>query len=152
MKKHLAYMIATCGGLGCSPVAPGTIGSIGSWLVLYFLQYIVVPPLLLWGIGGVSIFSGWWATQQVCDSPDTKDPSWIVIDEWVAVWFLLLCMPAVLWWQALAVMLFRVFDIVKPWPVSATEQLPGAAGIFADDITAAIITGAIMAAVLLAVG
>jgi len=68
----------------------------------------------------------------------SHDPSWIVIDEIVAMWLAVIPFPRTWWWYVLAFGFFRFFDIKKIFPICAVEILPGGWGIVLDDVVAAI--------------
>ena len=142
----IARIIATCGGLGLSPMAPGTAGSFGGAIACYGLRIAGCSDAILWLLGIFFFVAGWWATHAVTRNSMQHDPSWVVIDEWAALWVALMLQP--LTWQSfiLTTVLFRIFDIYKPWPVNVAEKLPGAWGVMADDAVAAMMTIAIMAA------
>jgi phosphatidylglycerophosphatase A len=110
----------------------------GVAMLSYFLLSLGYPWQALALLTGILLCVGWWATAQSIVSP-TDDPAWIVIDEWVAVWLLCLCIPYSFASYALALIVFRVLDIAKPWPVSLMQKMPGVVGIFADDFLAAVL-------------
>ena len=134
----VASPIATCLGLGCAPVAPGSVGSLGA---------LVVGALLAhyrgWGradfalLAAVSSVPAIWAAHVVAAASNQKDPSKIVVDEAIGQWVTLAGATAYNWksWLA-AFLLFRVFDILKPPPIRQAERLPGGLGIVADDVLA----------------
>jgi len=133
--KKLARFIASCGGLGFSRYAPGTVASIVA-MGAYFLLSLVCIWQLLCLLTLVLLALGWWASDASIVL-STDDPSWIVIDEWVAVWLMCLFIPCSFVSYAIALVAFRVLDIAKPWPVSRMQAFSGAWGIFADDLLAA---------------
>ena len=71
---------------------------------------------------------------------DDNDPSHIIIDELVGQWLALLFLPNGLINIAIAFILFRFFDIIKPWPISLIEKLPKGLGVMSDDLVAGFIT------------
>jgi phosphatidylglycerophosphatase A len=80
---------------------------------------------------------GVWAAGEVARQRGVEDPGLIVIDEVVGQWVALAGAARFSWMEAgAAFLLFRAFDIVKPWPVRAAERLPGGWGIMADDVLA----------------
>jgi phosphatidylglycerophosphatase A len=82
---------------------------------------------------------GWWAAARLSRATGTHDPGFIVIDEIAAQWLVLLAAPHDWRWYIAAFLLFRLFDITKPWPIRAIERrVPGGLGIMLDDILAAI--------------
>lgn len=133
---HPSTLLATWFGVGLLPKMPGTWGSLAAlpvaWLVAErFGPYAVVA------VGIVLFAVGMWASTEYLKRTRTQDPGEIVIDEVAAQ--TIACAPAGLDPVAflLAFFMFRVFDVMKPWPVNALERkLPGAAGVMADDIAA----------------
>lgn len=148
--KHWWWWIATWFGCGRSPLVSGTVGSLGAlpfaWLIHQQLgaQALFVAA---WGI----FFLGWLAShhflQKTGCRPDPKD---IVVDEVAGQWLLLSALP--LTWQGYLVgfVLFRAFDIVKPWPVSWLDtHVKGALGVMIDDMAAAVYPIALFLAALI---
>ena len=165
---YLALAIATC-GVGYFPIAPGTLGSIVGVLIYVvlrhytlrlaasffpadsFLRFDPQPIFLAFEacIILVVTLGGIWAASRVERLDQTKDPSKVVIDEVAGQLIALLPIP--LWvigpsrlWILFAFLLFRAFDIVKPYPIRRLEDLESGLGIVIDDVAA----GAYAAAVL----
>lgn len=130
------------------PFAPGTWGSLAG-LAIGWLFFHALPLGAFAGLVAVSA-AGVWAAGAVERSSGKKDPQEVVIDEVSGQWLALLASPAFLsgaanWKSYLAgFILFRAFDIFKPFPARQAESLPGGWGIMADDWVA----GAYAAAVL----
>ena len=134
-----ARFVATMGGAGLMRPAPGTWGS------------AVVLPLALLGpeaclvLAVVLAVAGWWAAHQVLE--EASDPGWFVADEGAGMLLTLAALASVTWVGVVAAfLLFRLLDILKPWPVSWADRQPGPTGVMLDDILA----GAIAAVALLA--
>ena len=88
---------------------------------------------------------GWWAAATVARASAVEDPGAVVIDEVAAQWLVLLAAPPAPLPSALAFLLFRIFDIWKPWPVRwADHQVKGGLGIMLDDLFAAVYAGLIL--------
>jgi phosphatidylglycerophosphatase A len=89
---------------------------------------------------------GWvFTARYLRNEPNTADPQWIVIDEVVGLWITLSVVPLNIIWYAVGFALFRLFDIVKPWPVSwADQKVPGALGIMLDDVLAGLYAAGIL--------
>lgn len=139
----LAEVLATWFGFGLAPKAPGTVGSLGA-LPLHFGLRLLPPLPHAAAIVGVTLV-GTWAAQRVAVLRDEEDPQRVVIDEVAGV---LIAMGLVrkrsLKAQALAWLLFRAFDITKPGPVGAAENLkPAGVGIMADDLVAGALAGVV---------
>lgn len=132
----IAALIATCGGLGYAPFMPGTVASVAAAIICWVLRITGMPMPFLWSVTLLLAVLGWWATKKMIHSLGLHDPACVVIDEWVAVWMVCLCVQPTTFAFILSVVLFRFFDIYKPWPVSFAEKLPGAWGVMADDIIA----------------
>jgi phosphatidylglycerophosphatase A len=150
-KDFLALGIATC-GVGYLPVAPGTWGSllaVGLFLIARLcvsgqvgpaLGPYALPAIVLLAILLVT-FIGIWAASRTERVLRIKDPGKVVIDEVAGQWIALLPLtragtvrlPLLV---IIAFLLFRVFDIVKPYPARKMESLKGGLGIMADDLVA----------------
>lgn len=135
MTKRLGLLIATAGGVGYIPFAPGTFGSMAGvaiWAVLPASPLVQIIAI-------VGLFSlGSWGGTVAEHHFGRTDPSQVVVDEVVGMLITLLWNP-VGWKGALAgFLLFRVADIVKPYPANRLEQLHGGVGVMADDAMAAV--------------
>jgi phosphatidylglycerophosphatase A len=157
---YLALAIATC-GVGYFPIAPGTLGAlvgVGLYLTIWGsvlqlletnaarghlnLLFIFTPLLaaMLLAIVLVTV-AGTWAATRAEKLMQRKDPSAVVIDEVAGQMIALLTGPFWLptWWSVLtAFILFRLFDIWKPYPIRRFEALESGLGIMADDLVAGI--------------
>jgi len=160
-QDYLALAIATC-GVGYLPLAPGTWGSLvgfGFYLLvrgalmkllfdiapsfglnLFNLYYAVIAFEML--IAGALTLVGVWAASRTEKMSGKKDPSKVVIDEVAGQFIALLAVPFMIddaWWSLiLAFILFRFFDIVKPYPARTLESLKSGLGIMADDVVAGV--------------
>jgi phosphatidylglycerophosphatase A len=143
-KPHLALAIATGLGLGYLPKAPGTFGSLlGVLLAWGLLSVSSARPVggFLIGVGLLVVVSllGLWASSRAAAYLQKKDPQIVVVDEVAGqlIAYAALAIPPVspLNWQYLLAgfILFRVFDICKPFPARLAESFPGGVGIMADD-------------------
>ena len=141
---YLALSIATC-GVGYLPLAPGTFGSLvavgiflllartvtGTSLVVVVLVAIVVVTL-----------AGIWAATRTEQLSGRKDPGKVVVDEVAGQFIALFPLTLFTRWSTLAVIvsfiLFRFFDIVKPYPANRLQELNGGAGVMFDDLVAGV--------------
>jgi phosphatidylglycerophosphatase A len=131
-----AHVLAVWFGCGHLPVAPGTWGTLGA-----IPLYLAVRPL---GLGAVAATAalvtlvGLWAAGDVERRLGGKDPQIVCIDEVAGVFVTWLAAPST--WRGLiaGVVLFRIFDQLKPWPARAAERLGGGAGIVLDDVAAGV--------------
>jgi phosphatidylglycerophosphatase A len=143
---RVAYAIATGLGAGFAPFAPGTVGAlegVAIYLAIHALQLGQSHPLLaLIIINPVLFAAGVWASSRTCEVTGVEDPRSIVIDEvsgqLIALTPLVLLpsfsMPAVV----IGFVLFRLFDIFKPYPIRKLEKLHGGLGVMADDALAGV--------------
>lgn len=137
-------VIATCGGLGYVSSMPGTIASGVAAASCWVLRTSGVSGTGVSLLTAGLLFAGLWASAGMIHELQESDPSCVVIDEWVAVWGLCAGLPVTPAYYISAFLLFRVFDILKPWPVSYAETLPGVWGVMADDLVAALMSGALI--------
>lgn len=136
-----ARLIATWFGCGRSPIAPGTVGSLGA-LPLHFALERTHPLAYVAVTVGITAL-GVWSAQKTSNELGEEDPQSVVIDE-VAGTLIALCFVQnqSLAVQALSVVLFRAFDILKPGPIDAVQRLkPEGVGIMADDVMAGLLSG-----------
>ncbi len=139
--RNGALFISTCAGTGFFPIAPGTVGT---GVALFFWWFLLpIHPLMALGIIVFSFFVGVWSAG-IAEEVWGSDPGRVNWDEWVgtliAVWFL----PKTSFVIIVAFVLFRIFDIFKPWPIHRLEKLPGGWGIMADDVVAGIYSNLIL--------
>jgi phosphatidylglycerophosphatase A len=136
--------IATWFGAGCLPKAPGTWGSLAALPPAWAIAVTLGAPGLF-AATLLAFCGGLWATSHTLRRTDESDPSSVVIDEVAGQWLTLLAVPPTVAGYALAFVLFRIFDIVKPWPIRMIERrIPGAWGVMLDDILAALYALAIL--------
>lgn len=142
--RHPAWQIATWFGAGLMPKAPGTWGSLAAVPFAYGIHRVAGPAGLL--VAALALFAlGVWAAGEFSRRSGTKDPQAIVVDEAAGQWLALVPAGDDILFYAAGFLLFRLFDIWKPWPVSwADRRVEGGWGIMLDDL----IAGAYAAAVL----
>ena len=142
--QFVSSLLATWFWSGKSPVAPGTAGSIAA---LPFAWIIHLYGGALWlGAAGIVCFAfGCWVSSVHSDAIGADDPGEIVIDEVAALWLVLSVVPLDLLWYGAGFVLFRLFDIWKPWPIRHLErQFHGGFGIMVDDVVAALYAALIL--------
>ncbi|MCG6961668.1 MAG: phosphatidylglycerophosphatase A [Acidobacteria bacterium] len=158
-RARWAFRLATTFGLGELAPAPGTFaGSLPAAVVWIVLALVLVrPPVLAMAtaVGAVVAAAvGVWAADEEERRRDARDPGPVVIDEVAGQWLTyLVALPWVELGGRSQTMLvglggflaFRIFDVLKPWPVRRLERLPGGLGIMADDLAAALYAGAALA-------
>ncbi len=140
-RERWVRRLATWFGCGSSPVAPGTMGSLGALPVHLVLRRF--GPLLHIGSIAAITLAGIWTSDEMAELLGEKDPQSVVIDEVAGA---LIAMGMVkkrgLGAELLALALFRAFDIIKPGPVKRAEHMePPGLGIMADDLVAGVLAG-----------
>ncbi len=133
-KTNVAWSLATWFGCGSSPIAPGTVGTLGALPIYFAVRGLGHVAVLV--VAAILMVVGVWAAGIVAAEARSKDPQIVVIDEVVGVLCALAASPPQLGAVAITVLLFRIFDITKPFPARATERLPGGWGIIVDDVVA----------------
>jgi phosphatidylglycerophosphatase A len=134
--RSAVLLIAQCAYAGRVPFAPGTAGSL-----VGVLLYLVLKELALPWYGAACVLVvviGTWAAGRAESLLGAKDHPSIVIDEVAGFLVSMFLVPPTGGYIAAGFVLFRVFDIVKPWPIHRLQDLPGGTGIMADDVAAGI--------------
>ena len=135
----VARIIATGFGSGYAPVAPGTFGSLMAIPVIYLFW---TSPRWVFLLATVALtLIGVWAASVAEKQFQKKDPSFVVIDEIVGMMVAMLFLPFQLKFVLISFLVFRVMDIIKPWPARKLEEVKGGWGIMLDDVFAGIYTG-----------
>ena len=144
LKKPYEF-IASLGGIGLIPLAPGTFGSIFAWFVFVIMSHFV--DMLIYTIA--IVFIAIWVCEKASVNLIQKDHKSIVIDELAGMWVALV--PVIYFasdqferiiYACLALVFFRVFDILKPFPISYFDKkYKNGFGIVLDDIIAGIFSG-----------
>lgn len=156
---YVALAITTC-GVGYLPIAPGTYGSL---LAVGFYAFLAStlgpfryspslesPEFLVAAIHAVILFAlllyillGIWASTRSIELLGNSDPSQAVVDEVMGQFIVFLFIPFTTSWVLIgaAFLLFRLFDIWKPYPIDSLQALPGGIGICADDMLAGVYAG-----------
>jgi phosphatidylglycerophosphatase A len=125
--------VATAGGAGFVPVAPGTAGSLLAALLLWLI------PFSNFSLGvtlGCVTLAGIWAGERIERLYGRKDPEVIVIDEVAGMMLSVLALPRTPLVLVMAFLCFRVLDIVKPYPARQSQALSGGLGVVVDDLIA----------------
>ncbi len=131
----IAMAIATFGGVGRSPVVPGTAGTLAALPFAYLAGRFLPLGLFLAVTAGITLV-GVWAAGRAARILGRKDPGAVVIDEVAGLFVTLLGIPAGPLTLCGAFVIFRVMDILKPPPARRLESLAGGIGIVADDLAA----------------
>jgi phosphatidylglycerophosphatase A len=140
-KRPAAVWFATCAGAGLLPVAPGTAGSLVGLGAAVAIAHLPSPQpwksvVLAFAALGLCVV-GVGAATQAEKFFGRKDPGQVVIDEVVGQMLTFLFHPDAGWkWLLAGFLLFRAFDVLKPFPARRAEHIPGGWGIMLDDVVA----------------
>jgi phosphatidylglycerophosphatase A len=140
-KRTAAVWIATCGGAGLLPAAPGTAGSLVGLGLTVAITHLPSPEvwksaMLAFAALGICVV-GIGAASRAEKFFGRKDPRQVVIDEVVGQMLTFLVHPGAGWkWLLAGFLLFRVFDVLKPFPARRAEHASGGWGIMLDDVVA----------------
>jgi phosphatidylglycerophosphatase A len=141
---RIATLLATVFGVGRSPTAPGTAGSVVALPFAWIIAMaggrfaLMLAAIIVLGIGA-------WACELYARENGREDPSECVIDEVAGQWIICAFAPLSVLAYFVAFILFRLFDILKPWPIKYFERtVPGGLGIMVDDVIAALMGSVIL--------
>ena len=123
---NLDETVSTFFGIGRIRFMPGTFGSAAALIIA-----LIIP--IHWIVIAATIIIGTWCADRYSKRIGVKDPPEVVIDEVAGMWISMYALPSS--FGITAFILFRIVDILKPFPVYIMESLPGGIGIMADDIT-----------------
>jgi phosphatidylglycerophosphatase A len=149
-RTRSAWWLATVCGIGWLRPGPGTYASVAAVMIWFALAWWLAPQtgllfLLTFALAILATAIGIPASDRVAREAGVADPGFVVIDEVAGAWIAVLaaCLPLAGWPVSVSaalvsLLLFRVFDIWKPWPVSALDRMHGGAGIMLDDVAAGI--------------
>jgi len=149
---HPSHLIACGFGSGLSPWAPGTVGTLFGWM-----SYLVIKPYFADGpflaFLALCFAFGVLACHRTGRDLGVADHGSIVWDEIVPFWLILVFTPPGLLWQGLAFLLFRGFDILKPYPANVIDaRMKHGLGVMLDDVAAAAYTLVVLALVVRVLG
>jgi phosphatidylglycerophosphatase A len=124
-------------GSGLAPFAPGTFGTLAAIPVYWLIQDLTLPLYVLWLVVTFALGVYW------CDRSSRRlgvhDHGGIVWDEMVGYWITMLLAPTGLVWIVIGFVLFRIFDVLKPWPINWLDRrVGGGFGIMIDDVLAGV--------------
>jgi phosphatidylglycerophosphatase A len=154
----IKILLTSCFGLGRLPVAPGTWGSLPPAIIFTLMSYFGVPGVLISIIMAVLVLFGSAVCVKfapiVIGATGKADPAEVVVDELAGQALTFLAVPLLvtlsaagnqIWVTAiLGFLLFRLFDITKPWPIRKLEKLSSGWGILADDLLAGVYAGVVL--------
>jgi phosphatidylglycerophosphatase A len=141
--KYFVLLFATGFGVGYSPIAPGTLGTLVAILVYYFLSEIPSPLYEITLIG--FFFLSVWVSENAERLLGKKDDQKIVIDEIIGFLITLLWVPKTIRFIIIGFFLFRFFDILKPFPIRRLEKrFKGGFGVVLDDVAAGVYANVVL--------
>jgi phosphatidylglycerophosphatase A len=141
--NHFFLFLATGFGVGYSPVAPGTLGTLIAIPVYYFLSEIPSPLNEITLIG--FLFLSVWVSENAERLFGKKDDQRIVIDEIIGFLITMLWVPKTIRFVMIGFFLFRVFDILKPFPIRRLEKrFKGGFGVVLDDVAAGVYVNVVL--------
>ena len=146
LSDRLAMVLATGFGAGYGPIAPGTWGSLPGLAIAW--AFGRTGPA--WGVPCAAIVVaalGVWAAGRAASILGESDPGRVVVDEIAGQLVTVSFLPGTLPLLAAGFVLFRILDVWKPWPADRLEELPGGAGIMADDLAAGVYGNLILQAI-----
>ena len=138
--RFIGVTVATAFGTGFFPLGPGTVGSLVSAGIFLItpdhIRFTLLPGILLTAWAGCEAGRRFWG----------EDPSKVTVDELAGCW--IACLAAPVHWGymgiAAAFLLFRIFDIFKPWPVNVLDRMKSSLGILLDDVAAGFMAAAVL--------
>ncbi len=142
--------------VGYMPFASGTFGSAVSigvvWLLNHYLPVLFAPEsvMLYWVVLLAATAASIGLSSRAKEDFGSDDPSKVVVDEFVGQLFVFFLVPITWRTLTLGFLLFRFFDIVKPYPVCAMEEMEGGAGVTMDDVAAGVLANLCLIATLIA--
>jgi len=139
--RKLAIFLGSFAFAGYVPFAPGTFTSLVVLLIIYFI--CISNAVFLFSIAVILFFIGVFVSS-ILEKEWGKDPSKVVIDEAVGILLSLLFLPKTYLIWGIAFLIFRFFDIAKPYPLKKLEKLRGGWGIMMDDVVAGVYTSVLM--------
>ncbi len=133
--KNPVHLLAFGFGSGLSPKAPGTVGTLFALLPYWLISDWPVASYLLFV--AITLVLGIYLCGKTAQDIGVHDHGGIVWDEFVGFWIAMVMAPTGLLWVILGFVLFRLFDIVKPWPIGwLDKKVHGGLGIMLDDVVA----------------
>ena len=134
---RLGLFVATCGYVGYVPIAPGTFGSAVGLALFALIRWSGSIAIEL-GIIALLLVLGVWSGNLAERHFGRVDPGPVILDEVAGMLITLALIPVNLSGAIVAFLIFRLLDVVKPWPANRLEALPGGLGMMADDAMAAV--------------
>lgn len=141
--RNPVHFLAFGLGSGASPKAPGTAGTLAAvplWYLLSQTQLVIYLLLVL-----LAFVIGIWLCGRTSRDLGVHDHGGIVWDEFVGYWITMIAVPVDWVWALAGFILFRLFDILKPWPIGPVDKrVHGGLGIMLDDVLAGVMAAAVL--------
>lgn len=138
MWRNPVHFLAFGLGSGAAPWAPGTVGTAAA-VIPYLLWIQFLSPVWFLVLLAVTFVIGVWLCERTSEDLGVHDHSGIVWDEFVGYWLTMFLAPQGWEWALVGFVLFRFFDVLKPWPVKwADRRVAGGFGIMVDDVLAGV--------------
>ena len=134
---RLGLFVATCGYIGYVPIAPGTFGSAVGLALFALIRWSGSSAIEL-GVIVLLFVLGVWSGNAAEKHFGRVDPGPVVLDEVAGMLITLALLPVNIYGAIVGFVIFRLFDVIKPWPANRLEALPGGLGMMADDAMAGI--------------
>lgn len=135
--RNPVHFLAFGLGSGAAPFAPGTFGTLAAIIPYFWFQTLSLPVYALMLL--ITTLVGIWLCDKTSSDIGVHDHGGIVWDEFVGFWITMFAAPTGFIWILVGFLWFRLFDILKPWPIRwADKQVSGGLGIMLDDILAGI--------------
>ncbi len=133
--RNPLHWLATGFGSGLSPFAPGTVGTLAAIPFYWLMSYLPLSGYI--AVTVVAAVAGIWICQSATKAIGQDDHGSIVWDEFVGFWITMIAAPKGLFWLLAGFLIFRFFDIIKPWPIRWLDRyVKGGLGIMVDDVLA----------------
>lgn len=137
------HLLAFGFGAGLSPFAPGTVGTLVAVPLAAAAWLMPLWPRVAFGI--LLLIGGTWVCGESARRLGVHDHGGIVMDEIASFYLLMLLLPANWFWMAAGFVMFRIFDIAKPWPIGPLDRrVGGGFGIMLDDVVAALFAALVL--------
>ena len=141
--RNPVHFLAFGLGSGAAPWAPGTFGTLAAVPLWYLMAQTSLPVYLLLTL--VAFVIGIWLCGRTSRDLGVHDHGGIVWDEFVGYWITMIAVPVDWIWAVLGFILFRLFDILKPWPIGPVDRkVHGGLGIMLDDVLAGIMAALVL--------
>ena len=141
--RNPLYFIAFGFGSGAAPFAPGTFGTLMAIPFYLLLRLLPLPAYLIFLVIFIILTS--WLCDRISRDTGTHDHPGMCIDEFAGFFVTMIAAPAGWWWILTGFLLFRLFDIWKPWPISyADKNIGGGFGMIFDDVLAGLLAMLVM--------